>query len=398
MAATAATTLLQPSEAVGWPLAAHPSRFYRPELDVLRFFAFLSVFLCHLLPAEPPARVRGLASLVWSLVLAIKDAGNFGVCIFFLLSSYLITELLRQERVQTNATHLRSFYMRRILRIWPLYFAVLLVFIIGGSVWAPLHIQPGRVLAYLLLVGNWYMVVHPLTTGPLRSLWSISVEEQFYVTWPFLIKAGGIRCIKAVSLALLPVSFLTILVASFRQVHPDVTVWLNSVVQFQFFALGALLAIHLSGQSLDLSPRFRAALLLAGAILWLLASGACRIKRAGFTPSPQVMLAGYAAAALGSVLIFLAVLGVAHGKLPQSLIYLGKISYGLYVFHEIGLSISGALRRVVGLTSHTPALFLLNGAVALSVTIILAALSYRYLEHPFLQLKRRFTFVESRSA
>jgi peptidoglycan/LPS O-acetylase OafA/YrhL len=396
--AAAATTLLQPSAAVGSLVVAEPVRFYRPELDVLRFFAFLSVFFCHLLPAEPPAQVHGLSSVIWNSVLAIKDAGNFGVCIFFLLSSYLITELLRRESVQTNATHLRSFYMRRILRIWPLYFAVLLVFIIGGSLWPPMHIQPGRVLAYLLLVGNWYMVVHPLTTGPLRSLWSISVEEQFYVTWPFLIKAGGMQCIKAVSLALLPVCFVTILVASFHQVHLDVTVWLNSVVQFQFFALGALLAIHLSGQSLDLSPRFRVALLLAGTILWLVASGVCRIKRAGFTASPAVLCAGYAAAALGSVLMFLAVLGIAPRKLPLSLIYLGKISYGLYVFHEIGLSISGALRGAVGLTSHTPALFLLNGAVALGVTIILAMLSYKYLEYPFLQLKRRFTFIESRSA
>jgi peptidoglycan/LPS O-acetylase OafA/YrhL len=394
----AVATLVQSPETYRPAPVAERSRFYRPELDALRFFAFLSVFLCHLLPGDPPPQVRGLASVIWRFILAIKDAGNFGVCIFFLLSSYLITELLRRERVQTNDTHLGSFYLRRVLRIWPLYFAVLFFFVIGGRFWPSLRVQPGRVLAYFLLVGNWYMVVHPFTTGPLRHLWSISVEEQFYVTWPFMIKVGGMRCIKVVSIAILPISFLTIFVASIYQDHPDVTVWLNGLVQFQFFALGALLAIYLSGESLHLSRRFRIAIGIAGVILWLVASGIFHIKRAGFTPGPAALCAGYAAVALGSVLIFLAMLGIASRRLPQLLIYLGKISYGLYVFHEIGLSISGALRKAVGLASHTPMLFLLNAVVALVFTIALAMLSYEYLESPFLQIKKRFTFVESRSA
>jgi peptidoglycan/LPS O-acetylase OafA/YrhL len=395
----AAVTLIQASETTFDSLAiAEPARFYHPELDMLRFFAFLSVFISHLLPGEPPAQVHGLSSVIWNSVLAIKDAGNFGVCIFFLLSSYLITELLRRERLQTKDTHLKSFYVRRVLRIWPLYFAVLLLFVVGGLFCVPLRIQPGRVLAYILLVGNWYMVVQPLTTGPLRSLWSISVEEQFYVTWPFMIKIGGMRCIQSVSLALIPVSFLTIYITSLHQDHLDVTVWLNSLVQFQFFALGALLAIRLSGKSLELSPRYRGTLLLVGMLLWLVASGVCRIKRAGFTPAPSVMCAGYAVAALGSVSIFLAVLGIASRKLPQFPIYLGKISYGLYVFHEIGLSLSGALRKAAGLTSHTVAFFLLNGILAFGITVLLAMLSYKYIESPCLRLKKRFTFVESRSA
>jgi peptidoglycan/LPS O-acetylase OafA/YrhL len=378
--------------------AAERVRFYRPELDVLRFAAFVAVFFCHLLPGDPPPQVRGLSSVIWKSILAVRDAGNFGVCIFFLLSSYLITELLRRERIETNATHLRSFYMRRVLRIWPLYFVVLSVFVVGGTLWPSLHMQPGRVVAYALLVGNWYMVFYPLTSGPLRHLWSISVEEQFYLTWPFMIKVGGMRCVKTISLALLPASYLTIFIGSIYQSHLDVTVWLNSLVQFQFFALGALLAIHLSGGSLDLSRRSRAAMLLAGMVSWLVASGVFGIKRAGFTPHPAAMCAGYAAAALGSVLIFLAVLGIASGRLPRSLVYLGKISYGLYVFHEMGLSISHSIRKAVGLASHTPLLFLLNTAASLAITILLAMLSYKYLEYPFLRLKRRFTFVESRSA
>jgi peptidoglycan/LPS O-acetylase OafA/YrhL len=239
------------------------------------------------------------------------------------------------------------------------------------------------------------MVIYPLTSGPLRHLWSISVEEQFYITWPFMIKVGGMKCIKVVSLALLPASYLTIFFGSIYQSHLDVTMWLNSLVQFQFFALGALLAIYLPGISLDLSRRSRAAMLIAGMVSWLVASGVFGIKRAGFTPHPTAMCAGYASAALGSVLIFLAVLGVASRGLPRSLVFLGKISYGLYVFQELGLSMSNSFRKAVGLASHTP---LHNAVLSLAITIAFAMLSYRYLEYPFLQLKRRFTFVESRSA
>ena len=391
-------TLIQSHEPYSPPTAVERARFYRPELDVLRFAAFLSVFFCHILPGDPTSQVRGLSSVIWKSIAAVREAGNFGVCIFFLLSSYLITELLRRERIETNATHLRSFYIRRVLRIWPLYFAVLSVYLVGGILWPPLHMQPGRVLAYALLVGNWYMVIYPLTSGPLRHLWSISVEEQFYITWPFMIKVGGMRCVQAVSLALLPASYLAIFFGSIYQSHLDVTIWLNSLVQFQFFALGALLAIYLSGGSLDLSRRSRAAMLIAGMVSWLVASGVFGIKRAEFTPSPAAMCAGYAIAALGSVLIFLAVHGIASGRLPRALVYLGKISYGLYVFHEIGLSISHSFRQAVGLASHTPLLFLLNAILSLAITIALAMLSYKYLEYPFLQLKRRFTFVESRSA
>jgi peptidoglycan/LPS O-acetylase OafA/YrhL len=390
--------LIQNPKPYSPPTAAERRRFYRPELDVLRFAAFLSVFFCHILPVDEPPQVRGQSFFVWNFILAVRDAGNFGVCIFFLLSSYLITELLRRERLETNATHLRSFYIRRVLRIWPLYFVVLAVFVAGGTIWTSMRLEPGRVLAYALLVGNWYMVVYPLTSGPLRHLWSISVEEQFYITWPFLMKVGGVRGIKIASLALLPASYLTIFFASIYQSHLDVAVWLNSAVQFQFFALGALLAIHLPGRTPDLSRSSRAAMLLGGIALWLIASGVFGIKRAGFTPHPTAMCAGYASAALGSVLIFLAVLGVASGRIPGSLVYLGKISYGLYVFHEIGMSLSHLVRKAAGLESHTPTLFLLNAVLSLAFTIFLAALSYKYLESPFLQFKKRFTFVESRSA
>ena len=105
------------------PTAQKPRRFYQPELDGLRFYAFLGVFAFHTLPSQP-AFYRQLhfpAPALWG---AAASSGAAGVDLFFALSAFLITSLLMRERQQTGGISLRLFYIRRILRIWPLYFAV----------------------------------------------------------------------------------------------------------------------------------------------------------------------------------------------------------------------------------------------------------------------------------
>src|SRR5579862_6648256 len=182
-------------------------RFYCPELDALRFCAFLAVYLCHSIP-------NGSVSAAWQpgsnlgirLLAAIKDAGNFGVCLFFMLSAFLITELLRRELHAYGRIHVRAFYLRRVLRIWPLYFGVTIAYALAGKYFPAMRIEPGRVLAYFLLAGNWYIALHPWIQTPLRSLWSISVEEQFYLVWPLLARHGGMRALVKASFALIPLS------------------------------------------------------------------------------------------------------------------------------------------------------------------------------------------------
>ena len=121
------------------------------------------------------------------------SSGASGVDLFFTLSAFLITALLLRERQQTGGISLRLFYIRRILRIWPLYFLVLAVAVVLA------HTVPGQslpwyyVVGYLLFVGNWINVAfgHPLSVcGP---LWTVSIEEQFYLVWPLLMKILGRR-------------------------------------------------------------------------------------------------------------------------------------------------------------------------------------------------------------
>src|ERR1700692_812453 len=145
--------------------------FYRPGLDILRALAFLLVFIAH--------------GLVWHLdkptqLGAIGRAGEFGVCIFFFLSSYLITELLLREKRETNTIHIPAFYVRRILRIWPLYFAMIGVGCFYG-LFSPAHsVSLAWGAALMLLFTNWYTVGHGYPPGFLFPLWSISLEQKFY--------------------------------------------------------------------------------------------------------------------------------------------------------------------------------------------------------------------------
>jgi peptidoglycan/LPS O-acetylase OafA/YrhL len=156
-----------------------PQRFYRPELDGLRFYAFLGVFICHTLPTSEEY-YRGLhLQLPWLWGAAVR-AGTSGVDLFFALSAFLITSLLLKERLETGGVSLRLFYIRRILRIWPLYFLVIAL----GIQSLPWHL----VVGYVLFVSNWMYV----SLGAVRSicapLWTVSIEEQFYIVWPVLVK------------------------------------------------------------------------------------------------------------------------------------------------------------------------------------------------------------------
>ena len=137
------------------------SRFYRPELDALRFVAFLCVFACHALPYPESLHSASIQGPAWRLIETVREAGNFGVSLFFLLSAYLITELMRREKLATSDVHLKAFYIRRVLRIWPLYFLMLLLCGILGPFISIFHMAPGQVLADLFFPA----------TGTLSQAW-----------------------------------------------------------------------------------------------------------------------------------------------------------------------------------------------------------------------------------
>ena len=236
-------------------------RFFHPELDVLRFFAFFLVFLHHSLPHDPAFyTAMGTGPLLASFLAALGAAGALGVILFFLLSAYLITELLIRERARFGRVNLKDFYIRRILRIWPLYFSFL------ALAWAIQWLVPGQHigwragLAFALFAGNWWVVFVGFPSSIIFHLWFISLQEQFYLFWPATMRKLSTRGLLIAPAVLLAIANLT---RWYLAVHHtwESKMWANTFVQLDGIALGIILAVLLAGRAPRLAPLLRAALL-----------------------------------------------------------------------------------------------------------------------------------------
>ncbi|MFV3073809.1 acyltransferase family protein [Niveispirillum fermenti] len=369
-------------------------RFDRPELDVLRFLAFVGVFAFHYIDYAPFDRDAH------PVFMAFCTIGAFGVSVFFLLSAYLITELLYRERQAAGRVDVKRFFIRRSLRIWPLYFATLFGLLALGQV-VP-KVAPDTwpaVLTFLTFTGNWYVMDQGWIAGSFDPLWSISVEEQFYILVPFAIALLTRRWVVGICLGIIGLSYATILHYAMHPVAGDNGMWTNSLVQFQFFAAGTLLSIGLRGRVPDWGIARRSGLFAAGLGCWLWALWGFGVKSWDAHPTPAGALAGWALVLLGAVLFFLALLGMDRRLAPPWLTYWGRVSYGLYLFHSLVMYLTfGLLLGWFGtpaLLSGEPGGPALWAGTALSLLVLftLAHLSYRYFESPFLRLKQRYAIV-----
>jgi len=349
------------------------------------------VFLHHAFPHDPTFWTKlGFPPFLATIIAGIGASGAFGVSLFFVLSSYLITELLLREKDLIGTLDIRSFYVRRILRIWPLYFvflalAIALQWFVPGQ-----HLTLRAGAWFSLLAGNWFIVFHGFPSSVIFPLWSVSIEEQFYITWPAIVRRvseTGMLMFAGLLLAVATASRLYL--GMHHALEGDV--WCNTFVQLDPIAAGILIAVLLKGEIPRLSRLARIAMMAAGITALALGSLYFAIKNDPLTTARIVF--GYPSVALGGVLVLLAVLRNSTKSSNRVLVYLGRISYGLYVFHVLGLLISDH-----AVQNQTANLFRysLRVGVALVATILMAAASYRWLETPFLSLKQRFTHVLSR--
>jgi peptidoglycan/LPS O-acetylase OafA/YrhL len=373
---------------------SRPGAFYRPELDGLRFFAFLAVYVHHTATFGTQGTHHNLPDWLGNALGSIGESGAFGVDFFFVLSAYLVTELLLRERDLRGAVDVRAFYVRRMLRIWPLYFVYLLVaralaYVVPGERLPWLH-----VLAYALFSGNWAYTLAPVPTvaGP---LWSVSVEEQFYILWPLAMRRAPLRRMAVIAVGIVAVGIAIRIALGIHGLN-DPWVQKNSFARIDGLAAGILLAVALHGRSApQIAPWVRWCM-LAGAVATLVAIGHSFNLIHG-PPLVWRMALGWPLAAAASAVILVAVLGDSGpiGWLLRlgPVVYLGRISYGLYIWHQVGL-----LAVAQYFPHHTAASkdWIGHFVVGLPVTVALAALSYRFVEQPFLRLKaQRFTIIRS---
>jgi peptidoglycan/LPS O-acetylase OafA/YrhL len=364
-----------------------PTRFYLPGLDLIRFVAFLFVFLSHVVPGEPEFyQQAGIPGPMATAIVSVAAGGAFGVDLFFALSSFLITTLLLHERDTTGDIHVVSFYLRRVLRIWPLYFTFLLILAPLVRTVIPGDRLPARdSIAFALLVGNWAFVAWGYAHSIVGPLWSVSVEEQFYLVWPALLRRFSGH---------LPGALLAVWVASIvtrtalvlmGMGHPKI--WCNTIAHLDPIACGGLLAVVFHKQNISLGMGSRVGLLCFAVAVFALAG------HFGDFAGPRALVT-YPVVALASCGFIVASLhprtDLTRHPLARPILYRGKISYGLYVVHLMFITLLGVA------AAHVPARRVLLICAAFLCSVTAAALSYQVLERPFLALKKRVTYIPSR--
>jgi peptidoglycan/LPS O-acetylase OafA/YrhL len=321
-----------------------------PQLDGLRAVAVACVLAFHFIPG-----VDRYAPL-----------GAMGVRLFFVLSGFLITGILLSWRRHPLGLALRTFYVRRALRIFPLFYFVLIAA-------AALNIGPVRDTfawhatylsnVYFYLRGDWH--------GSVSHLWSLAVEEQFYLVWPWLILCAPERWLRPVIVAMIAMAPLSRLLFP----HPMDSVLPTSGLDS--LGLGALIA---------LAPRNGGPCMTLVAVGSVLVSATLVLRYLGLGGQYQIVGLDFGVSLLSAWFVgraaggFGGVTGAFLASSPA--IAIGKISYGLYVYHGFTPYLLG--RYVPGFITMPVSIrvVLLTGATAL-----IAMVSWRWLEQRFLRLK-----------
>jgi peptidoglycan/LPS O-acetylase OafA/YrhL len=402
------SSVVSPTEGES-PRKSEVRRFYVPQLDGLRFVAFLFVFIHHgpalgeLLP--PGSTVRHCLDF-------LKTKGWFGVDLFLVLSAFLITSLLLLEYERHGGISLRGFYMRRILRIWPLYYLMIVIgfFLLPWlSLFAfPLHspqhalLMKQHFLPFCTLFGNYSSGKYGYPTAtPIMHMWTVTLEEQFYVAWPLLFSLM-LRLRRAWLWSLLLTLLAGTILLRLRLAGgavPHPYIWTNTLTRLDPLVVGIAIAVWRFAHPARPGWLVPAIKLVLGSLLVIAISWA---------PAPETQSRNVAwqffATAAGFGLILDATLGRGRNLLSwllslRPLVWLGKLTYGLYVYHVLGLLLGNEIvvflegRRII---TSKAAHELAYAGFSLLVTIGFAAESYRLFESFFLRLKDRWSRIKSR--
>jgi len=330
-------------------------RRYIPELDGLRAVAIAGVLLIH---------SNFAFRLPWLEM--VRGWGWAGVDLFFVISGYLITSILLGSREQPH--YYRNFYARRGLRIWPLYYLLLLyVFVLAPHLgaWAKQDFDPAIIHWQYYLFYTQNLVYARLGSFALVITWSLCVEEQFYMLWPFVVRLCSRQGLMCLALAVLAVG------TPFRIYLHHV----NSSMGF-FFTFSRLDAIA-AGALVALHPRwFRYTWLLAPWAVWLLWRGRFEFVFLALA----LTFAGFVAYAVTSGSRLLRV---------RPLRFVGKISYGIYILHPVLMGVFW-MTPLYSAAAHLPYTHIFRMLGQVLFTIPFAAVSWYGFEQPILRLKRFF--------
>ena len=357
-------------------MTGHARIAYQPALDGVRALAVIAVLLFH-------AGTPGF------------DGGYLGVSVFFTLSGYLITSLLLREHDTTGGIDLRAFYGRRIRRLLPasvLTVAVIVALAAGTDLFAGVTSLRKHVVGSLFQVANWVFLAGEGsyqellsqgsgTASPLEHFWSLAIEEQFYWVWPvimlFLLTRVSGRRERTIALGALTGASMVAAPVIAQVWGPDAAYWATPA-RLSEILVGAFLAAVLLGREID--PRVR---VLAPVGLGLLAIATVTFP-ASSGPAYEGALP-LVATVSGMLLVGLQTEGPMRRALATApLVWLGKISYGVYLFHWPVYVLVDAERTGWSVAPLTVA--------RLAITLAVAVVSYHLVEQPVRQA-RGLTFA-----
>ena len=381
------------------------AKVYFPSLNGLRFIAALVVIVHHL---EQIKLFFGLPSLFFKWHF-IKIVGELGVTLFFTLSGFLITYLLLAEKERFGTVFVKDFYIRRVLRIWPLYYLIIIL----GLLVLP-HVDFFKIPVYTEGVqyrfgikAFFYFILFPNVVSNLYAYmpfiaqtWSIGIEEQFYLIWPWIVKKSE-NYLRVLLIIIIGLFLITNVLSHFADHSIDMSTASNSN-KFISFAYRYLAMLRIGCMA------------IGGIGAYYLYKLDMRILRPIYAPITQIvtlvvvivmMLLGveipYITHEFYSVLFLIIIINLAAN--PKSLLnlenkildYLGKISYSIYMWHNVAIIIGFHIAR-----TYNPQLdnFFSNAiyyGVTFIFTLILSTASYELYEKQFLKFKHLFAKVQS---
>lgn len=359
-------------------------KLHFPNLNSLRFFAAAVVMIHHI---EQIKDAFGLQSY-WNNPF-VHEVGKLGVVLFFSLSGFLITYLLLNERDLNGSINLKNFYLRRVFRIWPLYYLIVFlaffvlpnfsIFNFPGKTINYSDFPLKELIGYIVMLPN--LVLSNFSVIPYASqAWSIGTEEQFYLIWPlifiFLVRKEFITMI----IIILGYIFVRRFLAEYT---PSPTIFKISILSFwdtfniDCMAIGGIFA-YVQYYKLKISNFIKNDYLF---IVTVLLTIFLIITGKNFGPLNYEIYS-----ALFSIIILNLACNPSLSKALEfkSIDYLGSISYGLYMYHVIGIVPLIYLSKKYNI--HSSVLLYI---FVFAFTILLAHFSYKYYEKPFLKLKAK---------
>lgn len=365
---------------------------YFPGIDGLRFVGAFAVILSHI---EFLKSIHGFGNLM-DFGFYKNTNGHLGVILFFVISGYLITYLLLKEYNKEGRINIWKFYVRRILRIWPLYYLMVLisVFLIPllfknyGFVYTQFKVKES--FLYFLFLPNVAKSLKYSIDG-IVHLWSVGIEEQFYLIWPWIFNFFKkylklIFLVIIVAISLLPTFFSFLNYNGYINLDNNVfDVILSNIYQMKInsMAIGGIFSIiyFYKSKLLSLFYRFKLEIILIPFTFFCWVIGYTFGK---FSDEIYSLL-------FASIILISSTKEDGLFKFEYKLTnFLGRISYGLYVYHWIVILIVINVLKKFFPSLHVVSLNLIIYIFSIGLTILVSFLSYNYFEVKFLKFKSKF--------